>query len=320
MVVGRNDTSVNRTIACTLALLAALLALPSYAQKITNVDFEVVGAQVIIKYDIEDCEGDKTYDLRVMLGKDGELTEIVRGLRGDVESVPCGSSKTITWDVLSDRQELAGKIYFAVEIFRAHNVIVVTSVTTDERSERAKRKEWASRSWKGDKGYVGGSVGIFTPFESYSGRSSSLSNGGAFVNASIGYLPSLLLGVSTTAYVYSDAKHSPFNIKRWTNWGVMIGPLISLPLGNRVKWELRPQVGYSAVSVKPDVFLPDSLSVKREGVACNLSAGLRLNLGKRTCYMLNVEYMSAPIRFDNDYGSGNSGTLGASFGVAFRFY
>ncbi|MEJ1240263.1 hypothetical protein WBG78_19130 [Chryseolinea sp. T2] len=319
MVVGRNYTSVACVVACVLAFAASLIPIVSYSQKITNVDFEVVGDKVDITYDIEDCSGDKTYDLRVMLGMDGQLMEIERGLKGDVESVDCGSSKRITWDVLSDREELAGKIYFAVEIYRTHNVIV-ESPSYNERTERDKRKEWASRSWKADKGYVGGSLGMFSSMESYSNAPRSLMQGGMFVNASIGYLPSLLLGVSTTVYIYSDPKENAFNVKTWKNWGVMIGPLISLPLGNRIKWELKPQVGYSAISVKSDMSLPDSLSVMRAGVACNIGAGLRLNLGKRTCYMLNVEYMSAPIRFDDYPVDANLGTIGASFGIAFRFY
>ncbi|MGC3946492.1 MAG: hypothetical protein QM762_18540 [Chryseolinea sp.] len=320
MVVGRNHTSIPG-IAFFLAIVACHISPSSYSQKITNVDFEVAGNQVNINYDLDDCPGDKTYDLRVMLGKDGQLTEIKRGLRGDVESVSCGTSKTITWDVLSDREELSGRIYFAVEIFRAHDVIRQSN-THNERTERDKRKEWASRSWKADKGYVGGSIGMFSTFESYSATPATLMRGGPFINASIAYLPSLLLGVSTSVYIYSDSKAGAFNTKKWKNWGVMIGPLISLPLGNRIKWELKPQVGYSAVAVKSDQSLPDSASVMLGGVACNIGAGLRLNLGKRTCYMLNVEYMSAPIRFDDYPASSeiNLGTIGASFGVAFRFY
>jgi hypothetical protein len=201
-------------------------------------------------------------------------------------------------------------------------MIVDESNNNNERAERDKKKEWASRSWKGDKGYVGGSVGMFSSFDSHSNKPANLLRGGPFINVSIGYLPSLLLGVSTTVYVYSDTRENSFKANNWKNWGVMIGPLISLPLGNRVKWELKPQVGYSSVSVRSDYSLPDSLSVTRGGVACNIGTGLRLNIGKRTCYMLNVEYMSAPLSFE-DYPSMsgmNLGTIGGSFGVAFRFY
>ena len=163
---------------------------------------------------------------------------------------------------------------------------------------------------------------MFSPYQGrgYSLMPYNLTEGGFFISATIGYLPTLLLGVSTTVYVYSQANTHEFNVTSGKNLGFMIGPLISLPIGNRIKWELRPQLGYSAISVVSDLSHPDSLNVVRAGMACNLGTGLRLNIGKRTCYMINVDYLSAPIRFDNLSIETERGTLSASFGVAFRFY
>ena len=59
-----------------LILAACVLSHRSYSQKITNVDFEVIGNTVKITYDIDGCSGDKNYDLRLLVGKDGKLTEI----------------------------------------------------------------------------------------------------------------------------------------------------------------------------------------------------------------------------------------------------
>lgn len=313
MVVGRNHTSIQGNLAVLLSV-ACLLSFECYSQKITHVDFEVVGSSVKIVYDIDDCSGDKTYDLRVLLGKDGALTEIKRGLSGDIEDVACGPSKKITWDVLADREELTGRIYFALEVYRTHAVVVTEAGNPNDK------KPWSHRSWKADKGWIGGSIGVFTPYETYSHVPRNMTQGGTFFNASIGYLPTLLLGVSTTAFTYSSAKKNQFDVASWKNWGVMIGPLISLPIGNVIKWELRPQVGYSEITEASDMSQPGSLDVVRAGVACNLGMGLRLNIGKRTCYMLNVDYLSAPIRFDDYPIETDPGTVGASFGIAFRFY
>jgi len=298
----------------------------SYSQIISHVDFEVIGNTVKVGYDIEACSGDRSYDVRLLLGVNGKLTEIKRGLSGDLEDIGCGSSNTITWDVLSDREGLTGRIYFAVEILRTHyhHVPQVENVSVPEPAEKSKYakngKDWAMRSWKADKGYVGGSIGIFTPFESYAVAPYSLVKGGFFANATIGYLPTLLLGVSATAYIYSEAQRSDFDFSSGKKYGFMIGPLISLPIGNRIKWELRPQLGYSVVTVDSDQSITGSLATIRKGVACSFGSGLRLNIGKRTCYMLNVEYLSAPIRFDDYPIEENLGSVGASFGVAFRFY
>jgi hypothetical protein len=299
----------------------------SFGQKINHVDFDVTGSTVKINYDIESCSDDRSYDVRLLLGIDGRLTEIKRGLSGDLKNVPCGAGKTILWNVLTDREGLSGRIYFAVEIINTHDNDVAQAepdqeVSLTRHSDHSKdRKEWAMRSWKADKGYAGGSIGVFAPFQTYTALPyNSLLDGGAIINVTMGYLPTLLLGVSATVYVYSDPERSSFDINAWKNYGFMVGPLLSLPIGNRVKWEMRPQIGYSAITERSELTTPDSLSNVRAGVSYSLGTGLRLNIGKRTCYMMNVEYMSAPIRLDDYTLDTRPGTVGVSFGVAFRFY
>jgi len=313
---GRNHTSPPRNVTFLLILTACLFSHLSHSQKITNVDFEVFDRVVKITYDIGGCSGDKNYDVRVLLGKDGKLTEISRGLSGDIENVPCGSSKTITWDVLSDRLELKGRIYFAVEVLRTHSTMHGSEVSKGG-------KPWSRRSWKADKGYVGGSIGVFTPYESYVATARAFEQNGLFLNTTIGYLPTYVFGVCSTIYIYGGTKNDQFEIVTWANYGFMIGPLISFPIGNKIKWELRPQIGYSFISTNSDRPDLDSLgTTTTSGVAYNIGTGLRLNLGKRTCYLLNVEYLSAPRRpYDYLFPiKPDFGTLGASIGVAFRFY
>ncbi|HEX6893591.1 MAG TPA: hypothetical protein VF141_22925, partial [Chryseolinea sp.] len=275
-------------------------------------------------YDIAGCSQDENYDVKLSLGSEAGLDEITRGLSGDIKEVPCGSSRVILWDVLSDRDELKGQIYFAVEIQRIHHVPQpmqekdqeVETIDDDDEDN----KEWRRRSWKADKGYVGGSVGLFAPYQSYSNAPYNPQQNGFFINTTIGYLPSLLLGVSTTIYFYGAPKLENLRITTWKTCGMMIGPLISLPIGNRIKWEVRPQIGYSMIFPNSNFSDVDSLNSVRSGVAYNISTGLRLNFGKRTCYMLNVEYLSATRKFEHYQLEPDLGLLGASFGIAFRFY
>ena len=328
----------NHTFPCNVTLMliltASLASHLCYSQKITNVDFEVLGSTVKITYNIDGCSDDETYDVKLSLGEDGNLAEIVRGLSGDVKNVRCGSSRTILWDVLSDRDELQGRIYFAIEIQRVHGKIekpatIVdpknwSSRSDDEEMQEAEtitdRKEWARRSWKADKGYVGGSIGLFAPYQRYPSSPYNPQQNGFFINTTIGYLPSLLLGVSATIYFYGAPKVDKLRITAWKSCGMMIGPLISLPIGNKIKWEVRPQIGYSMTFPNTNQSDLDSLDAVRSGVAYNISTGLRLNLGKRTCYMLNVEYLSATRKFEDYQIEPDVGLIGASFGIAFRFY
>jgi hypothetical protein len=304
-----------------LVLTACLFSHLSYSQKVTNVDFEVQGNTVKINYDLHGCPGQQTYDIKLSLGQNGVLTEITRGLSGDVKDVWCGSSKVILWDVLSDRDELKGSIYFAVEIAKAYPVVREPIHEEVEKPDTDfDRNEWARRSWKADKGYVGGSIGLFAPYQNYSATPYSPQQNGFFLNTSIAYLPSLLLGISSTVYFYGAPKVENLRISTWKSWGVMIGPLISLPIGNKIKWEVKPQIGYSMIFPNSSQSDIDSLDRKRSGIAYNISTGLRLNFGKRTCYMINVEYLSATHKFEHYQVEPDLGVLGASFGIAFRFY
>ncbi len=317
---GRNHTAFPCNVTWMLILTATVTSHLSYSQKITNVDFEVIGNTVKISYDIDGCSEDKNYDIKLWLGREGELTEISHGLSGDIKDVPCGSSRVILWDVLSDRNELKGQVYFAVEIQRIHHVTQQIQKEIQEDQTTNEAKDGRRRSWRADKGYVGGSIGLFAPHQTYTTAPYNPKQNGFFINTTVGYLPSLLLGVSTTIYFYGAPKIDKSRVTAWKTCGVMIGPLISLPVGNRIKWELRPQIGYSMIFPNSNLSDADSLNTVRSGVGYNISTGLRLNFGKRTCYMLNVEYLSATRKFEHYQMEADLGLLGASFGIAFRFY
>jgi hypothetical protein len=119
---GRNDISFLR-LAYLIALAGCLVPCISRGQQITHVDFEVTGSTVKITYDVTSCSANEDFDVRLSLGQNGELSEIKRGLSGDIEHVACGSSNLIVWDVLADRAELKGPISFTVEILRTHPII-----------------------------------------------------------------------------------------------------------------------------------------------------------------------------------------------------
>jgi hypothetical protein len=336
---GQNHGAFQCSVTLMLILTACLTSCLSYSQEISNVDFEVVGSTVKINYDINGCSGNKMYDVKLSLGSEGELTELSQGLSGDIKNVPCGSSRVILWDVLSDRNELNGPIYFVVEIQPlVHQKIPQVHQKIEQIHQKPKPKheeevkdipedkgihegKWRSRrSWRADRGYIGGSVGIFSPDQSFSYTPFNPQQNGFFMNATVAYLPSLLLGISTTVYFCGAPKVERLRVSTWKSWGVMIGPLISLPIGNRIKWETRPQIGYSRIY--PDVNHSDldSVSTDGSGVAYGLTTGFRLNFGKRTCYMLNVEYLSATGSFEDYKMEPDLGLLGASFGIAYRFY
>lgn len=321
---GLTHNALRRSLSLMLFLTACVASHFTYSQKINNVDFEVVGNTVRINYDIAGCSDDDTYDIKVALGIDGELVTITRGLSGDIKEVTCGSSRMILWDVLSDRDELKGRIYFAVDIDRINHTpkqTIQETTRVEEEPDTYDELKWsARRSWRADRGYVGGAIGLFAPYQKSLYAPYSPGQNGFLINTSLTFLPSSTMGITTTIFFYSAPTLDQLRITSWKSVGMMIGPVISLPIGNKIKWEFRPQLGYAAIFPNKSISDIDSLDRVRSGVAYNLSTGFRLNLGKRTCYMLNVEYLSATQKFEKYKVEPDVGLIGVSFGIAFRFY
>lgn len=292
------------TIFITLAIFCYQAG---YSQKITNVDFGVFNNSIRITYDLVDCPPNETYNIKLYLSQEGKISQIQQGLSGDIIQVSCGRYKTISWEVLADRNELKGDIHFEVRIGEKHRVKV--------------KKTPSFKLWKLDKGYVGASIGGFVPYGTYAIPSDNLEQNGTFFNGSFGYLPKDLIGICGSLYWYGTPISDDLETASWSNWGLMVGPLVSIPLGNKVKWDLRPQIGYSVSSAfSTSSFLPDTYDGSTSGVAYNLGTGLRLNLGEKASYLISFEYFSTKPKFDGYPIEPNIATLGLSVGVAYRLY
>lgn len=278
-----------------------------YSQKITNVDFDVSDNRIIISYDLIDCPGNETYDIKLYLYQEGKISRIQNGLSGDIIHVSCGQYQTILWEVLTDRNELKGNVHFEVRIGDKHRVKV--------------KKTPSFKEWKLDKGYIGPSIGGFVPYGTYAIPSDNLEQNGTFFNGVFGYLPKNIVGFCGSLYWYGTPISDDLETASWSNWGLMVGPLVSIPFGNKVKWDLRSQIGYSVSSVfSTSSFLPDTYDGFTSGIAYNLGTGLRLNLGEKASYLLSFEYFSVKPKFDGYPIEPNIATLGLSIGVAYRLY
>ena len=88
-------------------------------QKIENLRFEQAGKQIIIYYDLNGTRPWQTYDIQVFCSTDGGKTlgAPLKKVTGDAgKSIRGGTGKKIIWDVLSEREKLAGDIIFEVQI------------------------------------------------------------------------------------------------------------------------------------------------------------------------------------------------------------
>ncbi len=91
-----------------LIFLFSFLALD--AQQVENIRVTQEGDNVVIIYDISSDKAGQTFDIKVECSADGGNTFsiIPKTLTGDIKEVLAGNGKRIVWDVLSERQELAG--------------------------------------------------------------------------------------------------------------------------------------------------------------------------------------------------------------------
>ena len=81
-----------------------------HAQQVTNIKVTQEVDNVVITYDISSNKPEQTFDIKVECSTDSGNTFSInpKSLTGDLKGIKGGTTKQIVWDVLSERQELAG--------------------------------------------------------------------------------------------------------------------------------------------------------------------------------------------------------------------
>lgn len=271
------------------------------AQTLTNVDFETKeGNKIEITYDLIDCPAGETYDIEVYLINKTDRsirTKLTNGISGDLTGLEGGAHKQIIYDVLADRDQLEGRIQFELRIGKTHRVKL--------------------QLWKEDKGYAGFNVGIFKP--NVTGPL-SLSNGG-FFQMTYGHTKNGLFGINGAFFFYSTNS----NGNRWLCTGISAGPMLSIPLGEKIKWDIRPQLGLALSDVSDN---SGTIYDLQYGFSFLIGTSLRFNIGKRTSWLLSYDYIGSNHKltgFNLSNGTSvnteaNVGAHGFSLGVALRLF
>jgi hypothetical protein len=270
------------------------------AQTLTNVYFETKGDNKIeITYDLLDCPMGETYDIEVYLIHKTDRatrTKLINGLSGDLIGID-GGHKVITYDVLMDRDQLDGTVQFELRIGKTHRV--------------------KQQLWKNDKGYAGMTLGIFKP--NVSGPL-SLGNGG-FFQMVVGHTRKGILGYNSAFYFYNTSS----NGNHWLCTGISAGPMLAIPLGQKIKWDIRPQLGLSLSDVSDKT---GTIYDLQYGFSFLIGTSLRFNIGPRTSWLLSYDYIGSNQKLAGfNLGSGTSvngtarvGAHGFSLGVAIRLF
>ncbi|MBV5313656.1 MAG: formylglycine-generating enzyme family protein [Prolixibacteraceae bacterium] len=91
-------------------LIASFPILTISAQQVTNIKVTQESDKVVLTYDIASDKAGQTFDIKVECSADGGKTYSIvpQTITGDLKGITAGKTKRIVWDVLSERQELAG--------------------------------------------------------------------------------------------------------------------------------------------------------------------------------------------------------------------
>ncbi|HQQ97893.1 MAG TPA: hypothetical protein PLX35_11550 [Cyclobacteriaceae bacterium] len=291
-----------RRFAILLALAVSVTGMQEIAaQTLTNVDFSTIADNKIeITYDLLDCPVGETYDIEVyLITKTDKATrsKLTNGLSGDLIGIAGGTRKVITYDVLTERDQLDGTVQFELRIGKTHRV--------------------KQQLWKADKGYMGMTLGIFSP--NVSGPL-SLGNGG-FYQMVYGHTRKSILGFNGAFYFYNTNS----NGNHWLCTGLSGGPMLAIPLGQKIKWDIRPQLGMSLSDVSDKTGTVYDLQY---GFSFLLGTSLRFNIGERTSWLLSYDYITSNQKLAGfNLGSGSTvngtarvGAHGFSLGVAIRLF
>ena len=103
-------SGLRRCIYLTVFILFCL-CIGAKAQQITGLTAAQSGKQIIITYNLTGKQGVNDYEVKLYVSTDGgsKWERIYSGLSGAVgEKQQAGTGKTITWDVLADRDRLVG--------------------------------------------------------------------------------------------------------------------------------------------------------------------------------------------------------------------
>jgi len=176
-----------------------------------------------------------------------------------------------------------------------------------------KRSGFDSNSEK-RKGFIGPSIGISIPIGDFASKSGGLAKTGVHLNLiNLGNLFSKNLGVSVTWFGAAN----PIDIEGidpWAYGGLMVGPLVSFPVDEKVEWNFRPMIGYS-VTTFPDVGRgTDNAS----SFAFNIGTMLKINVGEKVSLLLSADYFSTKPEFKKYGFEQRISTVSLAFGIAYR--
>jgi hypothetical protein len=173
------------------------------------------------------------------------------------------------------------------------------------------------------RGYVGLSVGVNMPMGQFASKS------GTDVKNIPGYAKTgVQLNLINFGYRFTDhigicgsilAAKNDIDIADIDPWGygaIMVGPLFTFPIDNRIDWDLRPMLGYSIVNLSDHGV--DNGNEQTSSLGLSLGTMFRFHITKSVSLTVNGDYFYTKAKFSKAGFDAKITTLSIGGGVAFR--
>lgn len=97
-----------------ILILSCLTCGKAFSQQVQNVRFTPSGKQIQITYDITGAQPGQTFDVQVFCSVDNYSSPLESVIGSVGQGITGGTGKSLTWNVLKDRESLTGSISFEV--------------------------------------------------------------------------------------------------------------------------------------------------------------------------------------------------------------
>ncbi|MDX2129002.1 MAG: hypothetical protein SFU91_08200 [Chloroherpetonaceae bacterium] len=192
-------------------------------------------------------------------------------------------------------------------IFKMAEVEKITK--EDTRGDNASQNQSTKKT-----GYLGLTLGPSIPVGDFAERSNGLATTGLQLNLiNMGYLFTRNYGIAGIWFGGAN----PLGVSGFDPWsygGLVVGPMVSFPIGKRIEWDFRAMVG-SSLTTLPNIGAGEEDAYS---FAFSLGAVLRINIGENFALMSNIDYFSTSPKFERLRIEQKITTVSICFGLAYR--
>ena len=160
------------------------------------------------------------------------------------------------------------------------------------------------------RGFIGLELGANIPLGKFADVNDGQAKTGYHINLiNFGYLFSDNIGIAATCFGAVNPRVNGNDDYWWSHGGLLVGPLFSFPVSEKIVWDIKPMVGKSWASITGT-----NLELTSP-IAFSVETGYRFNVSRLIALTLGVVYSTAKYKGGFEQSIGTSAIKG---GFAFR--